>query len=241
MFTGVEFIVDKDSCHFITYFKCLKLYNKIMRLKPFINKFYTWDVMSGRYRLIKKAEGSSSFEFYKALKSGRILPSDIVAYITLVNSLRPKGARPSPSTSGRPRLDLQSNDRGAYDRSAQLDFLIKPGDSKITMLEKNIRRLCNVLHISINLCSAMSGFTTITDDRIEELRPIGIVLGVLLSSHGDEDEDEEEDETGETKDREDDDDCGGLPPYSRCEDDSGDSSDNEELKAKLDALFTELF
>ena len=122
-----------------------------MKLKPFIKKFYTWDVMSGRYRLIKKAEGSSSFEFYKALKSGRILPSDIVAYITLVNSLRPKGVRPSPSTSGRPRLDMQSNDRGAYDRSAQLDFLIKPGDSKITMLEKNIRRLCNVLHIPIHL------------------------------------------------------------------------------------------
>ena len=209
-----------------------------MRLKPFINKFYTWDVMSGRYRLIKKAEGSSSFEFYKALKSGRILPSDIVAYITLVNSLRPKGARPSPSTSGRPRLDLQSNDRGAYDRSTQLDFLIKPGDSTITILEKNIRRLCNVLHISINLCSAMSGFTTITDDRIEELRPIGIVLGVLLSSHGD--EDEEEDETGETKDREDDDDGfgGGLPPYDA---DSGDSSDDEELAAELAAEYDELF
>jgi hypothetical protein len=244
MFTGVEFIVDKDSCHFITYFKCLKLYNKIMKLKPFIKKFYTWDVMSGRYRLIKKAEGSSSFEFYKALKSGRILPSDIVAYITLVNSLRPKGVRPSPSTSGRPRLDMQSNDRGAYDRSAQLDFLIKPGDSKITMLEKNIRRLCNVLHIPIHLCTAMSGFTTIADDRIEELRPIGIVLGVLLSSRGD--EYEEEDETGETKDREDDDDQPGfvgLPFGTRVDDDDDDedmSSTDEELGAELDELFSGL-
>ena len=90
----------------------------------------------------------------------------------------------------------------------------------------------------------MSGFTTIADDRIEELRPIGIVLGVLLSSRGD--EDEEEDETGETKDREDDDDQPGfvgLPFGTRVDDDDDDedmSSTDEELGAELDELFSGL-
>jgi hypothetical protein len=144
--------------------------------QSFVNKYHTWVPGSG-YELSSDLDDDTPL--YAEMRRGKITPASIVSYATLVNSLWPQ------TLVGR-----------AYERTAELDYQIRAGDTKDVQFTKNVIRFCK--ENGIGRCDELIALSGIRDFRVPELRPIGLYLGFMfMNMMGDGEEKVEEEEENE--------------------------------------------
>jgi hypothetical protein len=165
--------------------------NKMQAFQSFVNKYYTWVPGSG-YELSSDLDDDTPL--YAEMRRGKITPASIVSYATLVNSLWPQtlvGRDPTVSGQGQ----VRQAGRQAYERTAELDYQIRAGDTKDVQFTKNVIRFCK--ENGIGRCDELIALSGIRDFRVPELRPIGLYLGFMfmnMMGDGEEKVEEEEEE-----------------------------------------------
>lgn len=188
--------------------------NSINRFNSFVEQYYTFTEENG-YIIKSNLSGS----FYTALEESYLLPVDILSYAKLVSSLLNKTANTrqipafgvdeeedgSSFERGRRPQQEYAAGRGWFDRTATLDNQVKKGDSKLTALQKNIQHLMSDLNANEFEKREVEKIVTISDDRIQHLKPLGVYIGSKFIGifsdpvYADDDGEEKSDDYGEEK------------------------------------------
>jgi hypothetical protein len=160
----------------------------INNFNSFVEEYYSFNEESG-YVLKSNLSGS----FAVALEESYLLPVDILSYAKLISSLLAKEQIQKPLPAfGVEDEDEQSQNRGQnqeyaagrgwFDRTAVLDNQVKKGDSKLTALQKNIQHLMADLSANEFEKSEIEKIVTISDERVQNLKPMGVYLGAKFSA-----------------------------------------------------------
>jgi hypothetical protein len=160
----------------------------INNFNSFVEEYYSFNEESG-YVLKSNLSGS----FAVALEESYLLPVDILSYAKLISSLLAKEQIQKPLPAfGVEDEDEQSQNRGQsqeyaagrgwFDRTAVLDNQVKKGDSKLTALQKNIQHLMADLSANEFEKAEIEKIVTISDERVQNLKPMGVYLGAKFSA-----------------------------------------------------------
>lgn len=155
--------------------------DSINSFNSFVEQYYTFNEENG---YIVKSNLSGSFA--TALEESYLLPVDVLSYAKLIASLLAKlrTERPLPAFGveeekeerGRPQQEYAAG-RGWFDRTAALDNQVKKGDSKLSALQKNVQHLMSDLNANEFEKRDVGKIVTISDDRVQHLKPMGVYLG----------------------------------------------------------------